>query len=327
MGMRMGQRWRTDGAPAAGPDPGDAERTLSRTARAVATGAAVVSAAGAGVVALALVFAPQERLIWQPPRFGRADPAPPPAGARRLEYAASDGQRLFAWVVEPPGGDAAGTLLAFHGNAELAAWSVPWAREVARRTGWRVVVPEYRGYDGLGGTISHPHSRLDALAALTVARTATPGAANEPTVLYGHSLGSAVAAELAESMATEGRPPSALVLESPFTSVRAMARFGESPAMDRVWQRVARVHFDTQARVAALDAPVWVAHGLVDLVIPVQMGIAVHAAARRPGELLLLGRAGHNDVVESGGERYWSWLARALGGVEHGRPAHTPTAG
>jgi pimeloyl-ACP methyl ester carboxylesterase len=82
---------------------------------------------------------------------------------------------------------------------------------------------------------------------------------------------------------------------------------------------VARVHFDTHARVAALDAPVWVAHGLVDLIVPARMGIAVHAAARRPGELLLLERAGHNDVVEAGGARYWAWLARALGvtdGVE-----------
>ena len=287
----------------------------------------MVSAAGAGVVALALVFAPQERLVWQPPRFGRADPGPPPVGARRLDYAAADGQRLFAWVVEPPDGRAAGTLLAFHGNAELAAWSVPWARQAARRTGWRIVLPEYRGYDGLGGTISHSHSRLDAAAALAGARTTMPGPTDERIVLYGHSLGSAVAAELAEAMAGEGRPPAALVLESPFTSVRAMARIGESPAMDRVWRRVARVHFDTQARVAALDAPVWVTHGLVDLVIPAQMGIAVHAAARHPGELLLLGRAGHNDVVESGGERYWGWLTRALRLTEHAAPPDAPPAG
>jgi pimeloyl-ACP methyl ester carboxylesterase len=283
----------------------------------VAAGAAVVSAAGAGVVALALVFAPQERLVWQPPRFGRADPAPPPAGAVRVDYAAADGQRLFAWIVEPPAPPAGtrmpGTVLAFHGNAELAAWSVPWAEQVARRTGWRVVLPEYRGYAGLGGAISHPHSRLDAEAALAAARaTARAHHAEAPLVLYGHSLGSAVAAELAESMAAAGRGPAALVLESPFTSVRAMARVGDSPAMQRLWRAVARVHFDTHARVAALDAPVWVAHGLVDLVVPARMGIAVHAAARRPGELLLLGRAGHNDVVETGGARYWDWLARAL---------------
>jgi pimeloyl-ACP methyl ester carboxylesterase len=72
---------------------------------------------------------------------------------------------------------------------------------------------------------------------------------------------------------------------------------------------------------------VWVAHGLVDLVIPVQMGIAVHAAARRPGELLLLSRAGHNDVVEAGGERYWQWLARALDVAPHTALPDAPPAG
>jgi pimeloyl-ACP methyl ester carboxylesterase len=201
---------------------------------------------------------------------------------------------------------------------------VPWARALAQRLGWRVVLPEYRGYAGLGGTISHAHSRLDAAAALTAARGASADDASGRVVLYGHSLGSAVAAELAESMASGERPPAALVLESPFTSVRAMARIGGSATMERVWQRVARVHFDTQARVAALDAPVWVAHGLLDLVIPARMGLAVHGAARRPGELLLLGRAGHNDVVESGGERYWRWLTRALGAAAHTAPPAAP---
>jgi pimeloyl-ACP methyl ester carboxylesterase len=328
MGMRMGQRWRTDGAPAAGPEAGDPrardEIALPSTARAVAAGAAMVSAAGAAVVALSLVVAPQERLVWQPPRFGRPDAGPPPVGAGRVDYAAADGQRLFAWIVEPRtpprGGELPGTVLAFHGNAELAAWSVPWARTLARRTGWRVMLPEYRGYAGLGGKISHPHSRLDAAAALAAARAAAGGGG--PLVLYGHSLGSAVAAELAADMVDAGETPAALVLESPFTSVRAMARVGDSPAMMRLWRAVARVHFDTRARVAALDAPVWVAHGLVDLVVPAQMGIAVHAAARQPGELLLLTRAGHNDVVETGGERYWSWLARALG-VTNAREAST----
>jgi acetyl esterase/lipase len=320
--MRMGQRWQAGHAPAAGTTGGrgaggrDAEGrgpALPRTARAVTAGAALVSALGAGVVGLALLVARQERLVWQPPRFGRPDRAAPPEGARRLDYAAADGQRLFAWVVEPvdpPGGRAAGTLLAFHGNAELAAWSVPWAREVARRTGWRVVLPEYRGYAGLGGAASHAGSRLDAAAARAATRALAPTAG--PVALYGHSLGSAIATELADTMTADGTPPTALLLEAPFTSVRAMARLGASPALDVVWARIARVTFDTRARVAALDVPVAVAHGLLDLVIPARMGMAVHAAARRPGPLLLVPRAGHNSVRTRGGAGYWAWLREAL---------------
>ena len=301
----MGDGAATDGDPA-----------LSRTARAVAAGAALVSAVGAGVVGLALLVAAQERLVWQPPwRAGDADVP----GATRLRYSASDGQALFAWVVAPPPGAAVrGTLLAFHGNAELAAWSVPWAVEVARRAGWRVVLPEYRGYAGLGGAPSHAGSRRDAAAALAAAR-ALPGVADGPLALYGHSLGSAIATELASAMAESGTPPVALLLESPLTSIRAMARLEGRSAFDGVWARMARVTFDTRARVAVLDVPVAVAHGLVDVVIPAHMGMAVHQAARVRGPCLLLPRAGHNDVVERGGDAYWAWLREALA-MERGTP-------
>src|SRR5829696_1683958 len=107
----------------------------------------------------------QERIVWQPPGFDVAAPA----GARRITYSADDGQALFAYVVGDPV-RATGLLVAFHGNAELSAWNVPWAMEVARRTGWAVVLPEYRGYGGLTGTPTYEGSQRDARAALRVAR-------------------------------------------------------------------------------------------------------------------------------------------------------------
>lgn len=271
---------------------------------------ASVSAFVAMTVGVALVLVRQERIVWQPPRVRAADRATP-TGVERLDYAAADGQPLLAYVVRPPDSAAAGrVLLAFHGNAELAVWSVPWAAEVARRTGRTVVLPEYRGYAGLPGAPTYPGSALDARAALAATLAHLPAT---DVALYGHSLGSAVAGELAAAMAADRRPPTALALESPFTSARAMARVLVHEGMERWWQRISRVHFDTEARVAALDVPVAVAHGALDLIIPASMGRRVHAAARRPGELLVVPRAGHNDVVESGGEAYWTWLARALG--------------
>jgi hypothetical protein len=83
-------------------------------------------------------------------------------------------------------------------------------------------------------------------------------------------------------------------------------------AIQIVWDAIARFHFDTVKQVASLDAPVWVAHGVRDRLIPVQMGKDVFAAAKKKGELLLVPDASHNDVRLAGGEDYWTWMQSAL---------------
>ena len=243
----------------------------------------------------------QERIVWQPPRF--AVPAAP--GARRIAYAAEDGQPLHAYLVGDPA-RATGLLIAFHGNAELSVWNVPWAAEVARRTGWAVLLPEYRGYDGLSGAPSYQGSQRDARAAYRLAREQL-GADSSRIALFGHSLGSAVATELATELA-----PAALVLLAPFTSARDMASAMRVLPHAALWRVIGRVEFDTRTKVSALEVRVSVAHGDRDVVVPLRMGRAVHAAARRQGELLVVSGAGHNDVASVAGEAYWSWLARAL---------------
>ena len=253
----------------------------------------------------AVLWWKQERIAFQPPN----PPWPDAGAARRIDYSTDDAERLFAYVI----GDTAtarGALIAFHGNADLAVRQIPWAEEVARRTGRIVFLPEYRGYGGASGTPSYAGSASDARAAWQIVRDSL-GVPPDRIALFGHSLGSAVATELA----TDVGPP-ALILQSPFTSARAMARIVIARPMHLVWNAITRIHFDTESRVAKLETPVWVAHGTSDFIIPVRMGRAVHAAARRQGELLLVPGAGHNDVATSGGEAYWSWLERALGSAD-----------
>lgn len=245
----------------------------------------------------------QERIVWQPPRLI----VQPGAVAQRIDYASDDGQPLYAYLVGDPT-RARGLLIAYHGNADLAAWRVPWAVEVERRTGWAVLVPEYRGYGGLGGSPSYVSSQRDARATYRLVRERL-GDDTTRIAVYGHSLGSAVAAELALD-----HPPSALLLEAPFTSARDMARAMLVFPVAAAWRAIARVHFDTRAVVASLHVPVSVVHGESDGIIPMRMGRAVHAAARVPGELLVVPRAGHNDVIDTAGEAYWEWMRRALRG-------------
>lgn len=249
---------------------------------------------------LALLWQSQERILFQPPRFHED-----PVETGRASYRASDGQSLTGFIVGDPH-TAFGVLLCFHGNADLAMWQLEWARSVEMRSGYAVMLAEYRGYMSLGGKSTYSTTKLDALAAYDYLESAF--SIDESRMAYfGHSLGSAIAAELAEV-----HPPRALLLQSPFSSARAMARLIVTPPIAVVWRAVSRIHFDTTRLVSRLDVPVSVSHGKRDRIVPFRMGLEVYDAARKKGQLLVVDKAGHSDIAEIAGEEYWEWIASAL---------------
>jgi fermentation-respiration switch protein FrsA (DUF1100 family) len=261
-----------------------------------------------------LLWRSQERILFQPPRLREA---PPESG--RVSYDTVDGQRLIGFLVGDPK-SAPGTLLCFHGNADLAVWQLDWARAVSRYTKYAVFLAEYRGYMSLGGNPTYSSSKLDARGAYDHLRIAF-GIDRARMAYFGHSLGSGVAAELAEI-----HPPAALLLQSPFSSARAMARLIVWPPISIIWRAISRVHFDTIRIVSDLDVPVSVAHGRRDRVVPFRMGIEVYKSAKRKAQLLTVEKAGHSDIAEVAGDEYWRWVVEAL--TPHGTsplPAGTPT--
>ena len=262
---------------------------------------AVAAVAGFILFLLAVLWWGQEKLVFFPQR----PPYPEAATLRRIDYAAADGQRLFSYVIGDPS-SARGVLLCFHGNADLAVLQEAWARELHMRTGYAVVLAEYRGYMGLGGKPTYAGTLLDAEAAYAAVRSAV-GIDAARIAFFGHSLGSAVAAELAVK-----HEPRALLLQAPFTSAREMAPRVITPLLALAFRLISRVHYDTRAAVAAIDAPVWVVHGTRDGVIEVEMGRAVFGAAKSKGELLIVDDADHNDLAGLGGSAYWAWIERAL---------------
>ncbi len=250
--------------------------------------------------ALLFLWHKQERILFQPPRSVET---PPESG--RVSYEAVDGQQLVGFIIGDPR-QAPGVLICFHGNADLAVWQLDWARSVEHRTGYAVFLAEYRGYMSLGGSPTYASTKLDARAAYDHLRVAF-GVDHARVAYFGHSLGSAIATELAEI-----HPPSALLLQSPFSSARAMARLIIYPPVVLVWRAISRIHFDTQQAVAELDIPVSVAHGKRDRIVPVRMGVDVYQAARNKAQFLVVEQAGHNDVADVGGEEYWQWMRNAL---------------
>jgi pimeloyl-ACP methyl ester carboxylesterase len=249
---------------------------------------------------LVLLWWSQERILFQPPGFDAAHVI-----SGRMDYKAADGQQLIGFIVGDPKA-APGVLICFHGNADLAMWQVDWAREVERYTKHAVFLAEYRGYMSLGGSPTYTNTKLDAQAAYDHL-VSTFGVEHGRIAYFGHSLGSGIATELAEI-----HPPKALLLQSPFTSAQAMARSTISTPLAMAWNAVSRIHFDTKRAVSHLDVPVSVAHGKRDRIVPFRMGLEVYQAARRKGELLVLDKAGHNDVADVGGDEYWRWMTAAL---------------
>lgn len=247
----------------------------------------------------------QERVVFQPP--GDAPTAPAPA--RRVTFPAADGHPLFGYVLDASTDTPIRqrVVIAFHGNADLAAWTAPWAHELSQRAGVTVLIPEYRGYAGIAGEPTYATATADSRGALAYARDVLKAS---DVVIFGHSLGTAIGGELAAY--SGGALIRSLVLQSPFTSARDMAVRMMVPPVPGLWSRISRVAYDTQSLVAQLDVPVFVSHGTRDITIPARMGRAVFGAAKNRGELLLIEGAGHNDVADVGGEKYWQWLVRAV---------------
>ena len=268
----------------------------------------LVSAIGTLIALLALliglIWIFQERIAFQPPPSTRTTHEEL-GDVRQDFYLARDSQPLLAYVVGDPE-TARGLLLCFHGNADLAINAIDWARRVTQLTGLAVMLAEYRGYMNLGGRPGYLSSQADSEAAFT---HATDSLRFSPSriALYGHSLGTAVAAELAIR-----HHPLCLVLESPFTSAQDMAWIIAWRGIGMIWGAISRFHFDTIAAVHSLDIPVWVAHGAKDRLIPAMMGEQVFSSAKVKGQLLLVANATHNDVADAGGIEYWRWLQAAL---------------
>jgi hypothetical protein len=201
-----------------------------------------------------------------------------PAGGELVERTASDGQRVqCARYVAP---DARGTIVFFHGNGESIADSVALG-QMLRARGVTFVAVEYRGY----GTSPSEHPSEAGLYA--DAEAALVAEASAALTLWGSSLGSGIAVE----MATRGHA-ARLILQAPYTSI---------PAVAQRWLPILPMslligdRFDNLAKAPAVRVPTLIIHGDDDAVVPHDMGKTL-AKAIAGAELLTIAGAGHNDL-------------------------------
>lgn len=215
----------------------------------------------------------------------RVETTPSSAGLafETLKIATEDGETLEGWYV--PAREARATLLYFHGNGGNIGHRVELV-EMFHRLGLSVLIVDYRGYGNSTGKPSETGTTRDAEAAwryLVETRRVPAG----EIVLYGESLGGAVAARL-----TQTHAPRALVLYAAFTSIPDMARH-YYPYLPTTL--LARYRYDTRAALTAVRCPLLVLHSREDEIVPYRHGEELLAAAQEPKKLVEL-RGGHNDA-------------------------------
>ena len=240
---------------------------------------AIVALVASGL--LALVWSQQRRLIY----FPSPGPVRPAAtvlpNGQDVVLNTDDGIRLAAWYFPVSGGGPA--VLVCNGNGGDRSGRVALAAAL-NRIGLSVLLFDYRGYGGNEGQPSEDGTAADARAAQSWL-AAQPGV--EKIVYFGESLGAAVAVGLAVE-----KPPAALILRSPFTSLPDVG------AMHYPWLPVRwllKDRYPSIDRISSVHVPVMVIAGDRDDIVPESLSRRLYEAANEPKRYVLVPGAGHND--------------------------------
>ena len=250
----------------------------------------LVYLAGGYVVLAVLAFLLADSLVFFPHRELRTDPSERGLEYEDVSFRAGDGTLLHGWFLP---GKGRGTLLFCHGNAGNISHRLD-SLEIFHRLGLSVFLFDYRGYGKSGGKPSEEGLYSDVEGAwrwLAKERGVRP----ETIVLFGRSLGGAVAA-----WAAEKHSPAGLILESTFTS---LADIGKHHYFFLPVRLIVGNSFDTLGKMKNISCPVLVAASPEDEIVPGEQGQILFEAARPPKRFLQL-KGDHNWGFMSTGRAY-----------------------
>ena len=219
-----------------------------------------------------------------------------------IYFSTIDGVRLNAWFVR---GSTEVTMLWFHGNGGSLADRAPSVDLYHLRLGCNLFLLDYRGFGLSEGKPTEKGVYRDATAAFQYLQSRQ--ASGQKIVYFGHSLGGAVAIELASRF-----PPDGLVLMSTFSSAADMARM----VMRRIpVHLLVRSKFRSSQLIKEIHCPVLVIHGGRDQVVPPSQGRKLYDLAPGPKRWLELPGSDHSDLEEIGGEQLMASLDDFFGSL------------
>jgi fermentation-respiration switch protein FrsA (DUF1100 family) len=245
----------------------------------------------AWAIVVFLMLALESSFLYFPSRTLDARPRDYGLDADEVRLTADDGVGLHGWWLH---GRGARVLVWFHGNAGNISHRLDNAKRLIDRFGLDILLVDYRGYGLSEGRPSEAGLYRDGLAMYDEAVRRGFGPAR--IVLFGRSLGAAVAVEVGLQ-----RRSAAMILETPFRSVPAMAR-AHYPFIPAV---LIRSRFDVEAKIAAVEVPKLILHGDRDEIVPLAHAQRIFDLARPPKRIHLIRGAGHNDTYLVGGEEYF----------------------
>jgi fermentation-respiration switch protein FrsA (DUF1100 family) len=241
------------------------------------------------------------RFIYYPDPVWIATPTGLGLEAEEVTLEPETGVRLHAWFFPHP--RPLGSLLFCHGNAGNVSHRLQNAHYLVQ-TGFQVLLFDYRGYGHSSGQPTEGGLYCDAVAAwqYLVERPDTAGA---PHIIFGRSLGGAVAVDLASHADASG-----LIVESTFTSIRTLVR-----KIFHVPLPELPIKYDSLSKIGQLGMPLLGIHGERDELIPCADGRALFDAAPEPKSWYPIPGAGHNDTYVTGGDAYFRRLAAFAGSL------------
>jgi uncharacterized protein len=255
---------------------------------------------------LVLLRLAESRLIYFPgqQRHLLAPPTQLGLSPERVEIATDDGITLVGWVI-PAAPESSGELwlLMCHGNGgNLSEFDRPVHYARLHRLGLSLLAFDYRGYGESGGSPSEPGLYRDAQAAYRYLRE-TRRVPPERIIVFGHSLGSAVAVDLVSRV-----PAAGLILDGALTSVidRGQELYPYIPVR---W--ISGSKFNSLEKVPEIKIPKLFLHAVRDDVVPLAHGRRLFAAAAPPKTFVEL-EGGHGDAFEVDSANYFGSIARFL---------------
>ena len=208
-----------------------------------------------------------------------------------IKVGSSDNLNITSWF--KMGSSNKPFLIFFHGNAghigDVAAKARPYVD-----AGFGILLVGYRGFGGNPGKPSEKGLYEDSAAALNFLLLS--GVKSNHWVLYGESLGAAIAVEMATRF-NHLVPVSSVVLEAPFTSMADAARAHYPFAPIKL---LLKDNYDSLSKIDKITSPIMILHGDMDETVPQKLGIKLFNAANEPKYSLWVNGAGHNDLYDFG---------------------------